>query len=68
MVSAFRMGPAASRSGLCDMDSVLFRVTQSRVKKLGSPGTKNKPIRIQIERTKSSVYFRPSRICHLTRD
>ena len=36
MFWAFRMDPAAS--GLYDIDRVLFRVTQSRVKKLGSPG------------------------------
>ena len=39
MVSAFRMGPKANGRGLSDIDSLLFRVTQSRVKKLGSPGT-----------------------------
>ena len=35
MHSAFRIGPAAS--GLCDIVRVLFRVTKSRVKKMGSP-------------------------------
>ena len=39
MVSAFRMSPTAKGRGLCEIDSLLFRVTQSRVKKLGSPGT-----------------------------
>ena len=39
MTLAFRMGPAASGRGLCDIDRVLFRVTKSRVKKLGIPGT-----------------------------
>ena len=36
MFSAFRMGSAASGRGLCDIDSVLFRVTQSCVKKFGT--------------------------------
>ena len=44
-VSAFRVGPAASGRGLCDIGRVLFRVAKSRVKKLGSPcATKNIPI------------------------
>ena len=38
MFSAFRMSPAAS-SGQCDNDRALFRVTLSRVRKLGSPCT-----------------------------
>ena len=38
MTSALRIGPAASGRGLGDTDRVEFRVTQSRVKKLGSPG------------------------------
>ena len=33
MFSAFRMDPAASERGLCDIDRVLFRVTKSRAKK-----------------------------------
>ena len=33
MFSVFRMDPAASGRGLCDLDSLLFRVTISRVKK-----------------------------------
>ena len=37
MVPAFRVRPAASGRGLLDIDRVLFRVTQSRVKNLGSP-------------------------------
>ena len=32
MFSAFRVGPAASGRGLCDIDRVLFRVSKSRVK------------------------------------
>ena len=36
---AFRMDPAASGRGLCDIDRVLFKVTQSHVKKLGRPCT-----------------------------
>ena len=36
MSSAFHMGSAASGRRLCDIDSVLFRVTQSRVQKLGT--------------------------------
>ena len=32
MISAFRVRPVASGRGLCVIDSVLFRVTQSRVK------------------------------------
>ena len=32
MFSAFRMGPAASGCGLCDIDWVFFRISQSRVK------------------------------------
>ena len=39
MFPAFRMGPEASGRGLCDIDRILFRVTKSRVRKLGSPGT-----------------------------
>ena len=39
MFSAFRLGPMLSGRGLCDIDRILFRVTKSRVKKLGSPGT-----------------------------
>ena len=38
-MTAFRMGPGASGRGLCDIDRVLFTVTESRVKKMGSPGT-----------------------------
>ena len=34
MFWAFRTGPPASGRGLCDIDSVLFRVTKPRVKKL----------------------------------
>ena len=37
--STFRMGPAASGRGLCDIDRVLFRVAKSRFRKLGSPNT-----------------------------
>ena len=33
-VSVFRMGPAASGRGLCDIERVIFRVTKSRVEKL----------------------------------
>ena len=32
MISTFRARPVASGRGLCDIDSVLFRVTQSRDK------------------------------------
>ena len=39
MILAYRMGPAASGRRLCDIDRVLFRVTNSRVRKLGSLGT-----------------------------
>ena len=39
MFSAFRKGPAASERGLCDIERVLFRVTKSRVRKLGSSCT-----------------------------
>ena len=35
MISAFRMGPATSGRRLCDIDSVLFRVTKSLVRKIG---------------------------------
>ena len=35
MFSAFLMGPAASGSGLCDIDRVMFRVITSRVEKNG---------------------------------
>ena len=38
MFSAFRMGPVASGRRLCDIDSVLFKVTKSQVIKIGSPG------------------------------
>ena len=37
MLLAIRLDPAASGRGLCDIDRVLFKVTQSLVKKLGSP-------------------------------
>ena len=37
MLSAFRMSPVASGHGLCDIDGVLFGVTKSLVKKMGSP-------------------------------
>ena len=37
MFLAFRMGPAVSGRRLCDIDSVLFGATRSRVGKLGSP-------------------------------
>ena len=30
MFSAFRMGPAASERGQCDIDRVLFRVSKSQ--------------------------------------
>ena len=33
------MGPAVSGHELCDIDEVLFEVTKSRVKDLGSPDT-----------------------------
>ena len=33
MFSAFRMGPAPSERGLCDIDRVLFRVTLNQVSK-----------------------------------
>ena len=36
MFSAFRMGPATSGNGLCDIDRILFRVGKSDAKKLGS--------------------------------
>ena len=40
MILLFRMGPdTASGRGLCDIDRIFFRVTKSRVKKLGRPGT-----------------------------
>ena len=39
MFPAFRMGPAASGRGLCDIDRALFGVTKSHVKKLGLAGT-----------------------------
>ena len=37
--SAFHMGPVVSERGLWDIDRVIFRVSKSRVKKLGSPDT-----------------------------
>ena len=39
MFSEFRMGPTAIGRELCDIDDVLFEVTKSRVKDLGSPDT-----------------------------
>ena len=33
MISAFRMGTAASGRGLCDIDRAFFEVVKSRVKK-----------------------------------
>ena len=38
MFSTFLMGPAASGRGLCDIDSLEYEVTQSRIKQLGLPG------------------------------
>ena len=35
MISVFRMGPATSGRRLCDIDSVLFGVTKSLVRKIG---------------------------------
>ena len=39
MFSAFRMGPAASERKSCGIDRVSIRVTNSHVKKFGTPGT-----------------------------
>ena len=39
MILPFRMGPAASRSVLCDIDRVLLGVAKLRVKKLGTSCT-----------------------------
>ena len=44
MISAFRVGLAASERGLCDIDRVYFRATQSRVKKLEDLTGENKAI------------------------
>ena len=35
MFSAFRMGPAASGLGLCDIDSLYSRKSQKNIKKMG---------------------------------
>ena len=40
MFSEFRMGPAASGSGLCYSGRVLFRVTKARVKKWENSGSR----------------------------
>ena len=50
------MGPAASAHELCDIDRVLVRVTQSRGRKSGSPGTTiiNRRFLNSIEITKSA--------------
>ena len=65
MFSAFRMSPAAS-SGQCDNDRALFRVTLSRVRKLGSPCMTRMPIIItsKAEKPKLSVYFRRAETVH----
>ena len=49
MILAFRVRPAASGRGLCDIDKVSskFRVHELRAKRLGNTG-----------RAKLSVYFR----------
>ena len=39
MFSWFRVGPAISGRGLCDIDKVLFIVSKSRVRNLGCPST-----------------------------
>ena len=45
MFSAFRLGPAVSGRGLCDINKVLFRVTKSCYRKLGNPcAAKNIPV------------------------
>ena len=60
MFSAFLMGPAASGSGLCDIDRVMFRVITSHVEKIGkSWDGENITIIIRIENAILSVYF-----CH----
>ena len=46
MISVFPMGPAASGRELCDIGRVLLRVTKSRVRNFGSPGT-TKTYRLQ---------------------
>ena len=66
MFSAFGMGPAACGRGLSDIDRVLFRVTKSRLRKLGSRGTAKYTdyklnFIIKIEKSKLSVYFRRAR-------
>ena len=49
MFLPFRMGPAASGRRLCDIDKVLFRITQSRVK--------NGKFGIKIEKTSYRYIF-----------
>ena len=41
MISAFRMGPVATRSGLFDTDRVFFRVAKSYIQNLEDLGRKN---------------------------
>ena len=55
MVLAFRVRSAASGRGLCDIDSVLFRVIQSRVKKLRSLDT-TKINRLQFKLKVISIF------------
>ena len=62
MISAFRMGPAASLTGLFDIDRVLICVAISVFKKIGkSLHDENIPITMEIEKLKLSVYFRHAR-------
>ena len=67
MFLSFRMGQAAGGPArgqrLCDIDPVLRRVSKSRVKKSGSPGT-TKIYRLYYKKTPSYRYIFP----FLTRD
>ena len=57
MFSVFRMGPAASGRGLCDIDSVIqsYLFTFRKIEK--SWHGENIPIIIKIENAHLSVYF-----------
>ena len=61
MISAFRVGLAASERGLCDIDRVYFRATRSRVKNCEDLTGENKALMWDFQSDLKSVQFRPAK-------
>ena len=57
MISAFRVFPAASGRGLCDVNGVKFTVTQSRVKKWDVQVGRSKSTCINFRLARTSQFF-----------